>query len=168
MGDRRALPQDTVRGHIVNKLLWVWERNLHRAKSCWDSDLKLLVLGTMGNKCLLFLSVYGILLEPSNILSEWSEVIAESVGGFSLFISLFWNFSSTKLHFNLNFYILGHMLCHHMCMFIGGCDLWELALSFHHMEPEDQTGVIRLGNKCFYPRSHLSSPILILINVIAH
>lgn len=33
-------------------------------------------------------------------------------------------------------------------------DFWELALSFHQMDPRDGTWVLRLGDKCYYPLSH--------------
>lgn len=36
------------------------------------------------------------------------------------------------------------------------CNLWELALSFHHVSSKDWTLVIRFGGKCLYIPSHLT------------
>lgn len=34
----------------------------------------------------------------------------------------------------------------------------ELGLSFYHVGPNDQSQVVRLGSKCFYPLSHFTAP----------
>lgn len=39
-------------------------------------------------------------------------------------------------------------------------DLWELALSFHHVAPRNWTRVLRLGSKCLCHLSHLAGPAL--------
>lgn len=36
---------------------------------------------------------------------------------------------------------------------------WELILSFHRTDPGDGTQITKLGCRCLYPPSHLSSPI---------
>lgn len=40
-------------------------------------------------------------------------------------------------------------------------DLWELVLSFYHVDPQDQTQVISLGGKLLYFQSHVVGPRII-------
>lgn len=52
-----------------------------------------------------------------------------------------------------------------LCVYVCHCthwrsedNLWEPALSFHHVVPEDQTAAISLGKKCLYPLRRLANP----------
>lgn len=54
-----------------------------------------------------------------------------------------------------------------VCLCVGrGGTVWELALSFYLVGPEDQTQVVRLGSKCLYAVSHLASSLDTFIRLI--
>ena len=43
------------------------------------------------------------------------------------------------------------------CIWKSENNLWELVIPFHHVDLQDKTQVVRLGEKCPHPLNHLTS-----------
>lgn len=77
-------------------------------------------------------------------------------------------FSSLILIFiSFRFQIIFYSFCVMcICVEVRG-HLWKLILTFHHVDPGDQTQVVRLSSKCLYLLSHLTGPILVSLNKVS-